>query len=185
MSNFKGSLGSALHSSRAWRLTTIVLAVMCIGLVINTFRIAGNHQAILIPYGVAISKTNVPVTGESEEDGNYLSILARADLSALLDWQPSNVVRQTNQFLTRLTPAAYAKFNINLTDEATKYERGNVAEAFYPQTINFKTPNQIIVTGSLNRWAGSEQTLKANLKYTIQYAVNAAGIYTIENLEVK
>lgn len=185
MSGFKGSLGSAIHSSRAWRFTTTVLAIICIGLIANTFRISGNHQAILIPYGVAISKTNVPVSGESENDGKYLSLLARADLSTLLDWQPSNVVRQTNQFLTRLSPAAYAKFNINLIDEATKYERGNVSEAFYPQTIIFKAPNQIIVTGSLKRWAGSEQTLKANLKYTIHYAVNAAGIYTIDNLEVK
>lgn len=185
MADFKGSLGSAINTGRAWRVAAVVFGVVSIGLTMSLFRQASNHQTILIPYGLISANKSVSVTGKTELDGEYLSLIARADLSSLLDWQPASVNRQTHQFLTRLSPEAYAQFNISLTNDAAKYAAGNVSEAFFPQTIEFFPPHKVVVSGLLKRWSGDEQTLKSSVTYTLDYEQAVTGIYAISKLEVK
>lgn len=185
MSKFRGSLGEATHASKKWKIIAAGVGLAFAGLLVSNINLSHRQQTILVPYGTMSANTSVKVTGESSKDADYLSLIARADISSFLDWQPATINRQMNQFEARLTPEAYARYNIQLTNDAKTYIDGNVSESFYLKTLTFLPPNKIRIEGALQRWAGDKQTLKTSLVYTITYKNTPGGIYAIDNLEVK
>lgn len=183
--DFKGSLGSAHKSKRFWQLTTIVSVAVVSLLAVTNMRQAHNHQAILVPYGTVSMNNQVKVTGKIQQDAVYLGMLARADISTLLNWQPNNIDRQMQQFEARLTPAAYANYSVQLETDAKKFKSGNVSESFYINEMKFNAPNQIKVSGRIKRWSGHDLTIATDVAYTITYKQTPDGLYAIDNFESK
>jgi hypothetical protein len=166
-----------------WRTTALVLAGVCVLLAIAVLRLSGDRETVLIPWAVASAGKVIHIGGTSAGSQEYLQLLAQADLSALLDWQPQTVGDQISGFLARLSPQAYAQYNLDLRHDAEKYRKGNLSEAFYLHGMTFLPPNRIRAEGTLMRWAGGSKMLKTAVVYTLTYAPGASG-FSITGLEV-
>jgi hypothetical protein len=154
--NYAGGVHDALRAASAWRLVAMVLSIVSIVTIGMALRASGTQRTVLVPYGMYSANNQVTVDG-SLRDADYLMLLARADASALLDWQPRTVERQIEAFLSRLTPGAYSRYNLTLRSEAKKYAELNASEVFYPSSVSFTPPNQVVLTGAILRYIGEQK----------------------------
>ena len=177
-----GSVSSSLSAASAWRLACFALLVGIVVVGVSSMKNAGVQRTVIVPYGRFSANSFAKVTGDIEQDSAYLTLLARADISALLDWQPRTVAQQIGAFLTRLTPSAYGRFNVDLMNKAQKYAEMNSSETFYLQRIEFVPPSSIVMEGALERYAGSERELTSDVKYKFTYA-QSNGVYALDNVE--
>jgi TraE protein. len=180
---YSGAVQQSLRAVAAWRLAAFVLTIGVVSMAVAAMHASSVQRTVLVPYGLISANGSVQVEGKPETDGTYLAILARADASTMLDWQPKTIKRQLNAFLTRLTPNAYGRYNLNLRNTAQKYSQMNVSESFYPNHIEYLPPFGVQVSGLLVRYAGdgSKQT-QTTATYTFHYAISN-GVYAIDSVE--
>lgn len=177
-------LQDAVRAADHWKFAAVGAGIAALLLGFGMLRLAGRHQDVLIPWGLVSANTSVKVTGVASQDAAYLDILARADLDALLNWTPETIDEQLHRFLVRLTPSAYAANAITLTNDAKTYVKNNVSESFYLKGLTFLPPDQVQITGVLDRWEGDVHTLTTKVAYTLTYVVGAQGVYAVDAIEV-
>lgn len=157
---YSGAVHDSLRAASAWRLACYALVAALILVAATAMHASSAQRTVLVPYGMYFANDSVKVDG-SQRDADYLTLLARSDASALLVWQPKTVVRQIEVFLGRLTPGAYARYNLDLRTEAKKYEDLNASEVFYPSKITFQPPSSVVLEGSVMRWIGEKPVTAA------------------------
>lgn len=158
---YSGAVHDSLRAASAWRMACYALVAALILVAATALHASSAQRTVLVPYGMYTANNEVKVDG-SERDADYLTLLARSDASQLLVWQPKTVVRQIEVFLGRLTPGAYARYNLDLRTQAKKYEDLNATEVFYPSKITFVPPSSVVMEGSVMRWIGEKPIADPN-----------------------
>lgn len=181
-SHYAGSVQSSIRAASAWRLACFVLCIAVVAISAVAMHATGVQRTVLVPYGLMAANGAIKINGNPKTDGDYLAVLARADVATMLDWQPKTVDKQLDAFLARLTPAAYAKYNLQLRNTAEKYANLNVSETFYPNQIIYQPPFTVKISGTLDRYIGDTRHTHTPATYTLHYAV-ANGIYAINAVE--
>lgn len=192
MSNaiYRGALASALNAQSAWKTALIIVAGLALAISVAYIKAKGVQRVVLVPYGMISANNAVHVTGTPAEDGEYLDLLFRADFSILLNWTPKTVGKQMDLFMTRLTPNAYASFNLGLRENARVYSETNITEFFHPESVALldhdPSDSAVIleVKGSLKRTQGATQILNEVAVYRFTYVTLPNGLYAIEHFEV-
>lgn len=174
-------LANAFSEARAWKLTTVALAGLCVVLVLGLIAQARNTPAILVPYQFATNQGPMKVsqTGDfASSSPEYLSQVALGDLALILNWQPDDVALQYSRFLNRTTSDLYAKENVNLLGEAKQHRANGESQSFFPETAQVDPKhNQVIVDGFLVRWTGDKEVLRTKQRFTVSYQTQKGSLY--------
>ena len=181
---YAGAVQTSVRAVAAWRLACFVLAVAVVAIAAVAMHASGVQRTVLVPYGLYSANGSVKVEGRPDQDGQYLALLARADIATMLDWQPTTISTQLDVFLTRLSPAAYARYNLDLRNTATRYAQLNVSEAFYLQKVEYDAPDRIVLSGELDRYTGETRSTHTPATYTFHYT-QANGVYAIDRVETQ
>jgi hypothetical protein len=184
--SYPATVQQSMRAAAAWRFACMVLTVGVVVLGAVVMHSASVQRTVIVPYGRYAGNTAVKVEGHPEADAPYLRLLAMADLATLLDWQPGTIEHSLNLFLTRLSGEAYARYNLDLRNQAQKFSQLNVSEVFWPEKIEFQPPDAIKVTGRLARYTGDnspQNTLNTSATYVIHYSETPDGVYVISALE--
>lgn len=181
---YAGAVQQSIRAAAAWRFACFVLAVAVVSIAAVAMHASGVQRTVLVPYGLYAANGSVKIEGNPHQDGKYLALLARSDIATMLDWQPKTISTQLDAFLARLSPAAYARYNLNLRNTAAKYTQLNISETFYLQKVEYVPPDTVVLSGELDRFTGETRTTRTQATYTFHYA-QANGIYAIDRVETK
>lgn len=181
---YAGAVQQSVRAVAAWRLACFVLAIAVVSISAVAMHASGVQRTVLVPYGLYSANGAVKVEGRPDRDGQYLALLARADIATMLNWQPKTISTQLDAFLTRLSPAAYARYNLDLRNTATKYAHLNIAEVFYLQKVEYTPPNSVVLSGELDRYTGETRSTHTPATYTFHYS-QANGVYAIDRVETQ
>jgi type IV conjugative transfer system protein TraE len=172
---YTDAVANAFSEAKAWRAASVLL-----GLVVGILAIALVMQSratplTLVPMDFATSKggpiTIQPTKDYSESSPDYLAQIALGDLALVLNWTPENVEVQHQRFLNRMTTELYAEQNVSMLTQAAEFKSSSTTQSFYPSTTRVGTKgSQVIVEGTLVRWTGEKESIRAKVIYTISYA---------------
>ncbi|GAB6035433.1 TraE/TraK family type IV conjugative transfer system protein [Galenea microaerophila] len=171
-------------SKKAWQFSSIVLAVVCLFLGYALIKNSNNTKVVILPYSAINQNKPVSVTGKIKQDAAYLSLLADADLSLLLNWTPKTIDQRFELLKTRLSPLALSQNQQKLEKDIDFYKTNNISEVFFATKKSFQPPNKVIVSGVLTRFAGGKPLKPINAKYKLTYSHVTGGIYVIDSIEV-
>lgn len=156
-----------LHATgQGWRAATYVVAAVACGLLFMVARLDGAERIVLVPSHFSKRATGSVVV---ERNGEYASLLARADVSSLLDWTPQTVGSQFTAFLNRCAPALFSRLHTQMLTDARSYRAYDLSEVFYIRKVVFIKPATIQLTGWLDRYSGTKQVMHAVLTYSLSY----------------
>ncbi len=167
---YAGAVQQSVRAVAAWRLACFVLAIAVVSISAVAMHASGVQRTVLVPYGLYSANSAVKVEGRPDKDGQYLALLARADIATMLNWQPKTISTQLDAFLTRLSPAAYARYNLDLRNTATKYAHA--------------PPDSVVLSGELDRYTGETRSTHTPATYTFHYT-QANGVYAIDRVETQ
>lgn len=182
--NYAGNVQRSVRAASAWRMACMVMTLAVLVLAGVAMHASGVQRTVLVPYGLMSANNAVKINGHPVHDHAYLALLARADIATLLDWQPKTVDKQLDAILARFTPAAYARYNLDLRNKAKKFAGLNVSETFYLKKIKFEPPNKIVLEGQVQRYTGDRLSTNAPATYTLTYSISS-GIYAIDKVETQ
>ncbi|QHS09082.1 TraE/TraK family type IV conjugative transfer system protein [Sinimarinibacterium sp. NLF-5-8] len=180
--NYAGMVHNSAKAIQAWKFATLALMVSVILLSFIALKTSNVQRTVLVPYSIATANESVRVSGSPETDGEYLTHLARADISMMLTWQPGNISTQMDGFLGRLSPSAYAQYNLDLRATVKEYASMNVSEVFHLNKVTYTHPYRVSLSGRLMRWTGDKLTVDTQATYTLTYTMYS-GIYAINDVE--
>lgn len=171
--SFTELLSNAFAEVRAWKLTSFVLASLCVIFAILLIYEANSRTTVLVPANVAELQGPVKVSPSGafgDTSPEYLAQTALGDLALILDWSPDNVQLQYERFLNRCTGSLYAREDVRLLSKARKHQASGESQSFYPEStqVNLKT-GQVIVDGHLVRWTGGKQLVRVRQRFVVTY----------------
>lgn len=173
-SDYTDAVSNAFSEAKAWRLASILL-----GLVVGVLSIALVMQSqatpmILVPANFASSDGPIkiqPTKDYSESSPDYLAQTALGDLALVLNFTPEDVEVQTQRFLNRMTPELYADQNVTMVTQALEFKSNSTTQSFYPSTTKVGSKGStVVVDGTLVRWTGEKESIRAKVVYTVTYA---------------
>jgi type IV conjugative transfer system protein TraE len=179
-------IANAFSEVKAWKAVSVFLAVLIVALMYFLIDQARNAPVALVSHEMASTKGRISVAVNGEvagTDAEYLSLLARADLGLILNFQPGTVITQTNMFLNRLTPELYAASNVSLMAEASNNKAAGFSQSFYPDTEIKAYPREgrVEMAGTLVRWQGSKEILRQRSVYSVEYRI-ANGYFHVSKI---
>ena len=173
-SKYTDAVSNAFSEAKAWRAATVLL-----GLVVGTLSIALVMQSraapmILVPANFASVDGPIkiqPTNEYGETSPDFLAQIALGDLALILNWTPDNVAVQHQRFLNRMTPELYAEQNVAMMTQASEFKSNSTTQSFYPTTTRVGAKGSVVVVdGTLVRWTGEKESIRARVVYTISYA---------------
>lgn len=188
MVKYTDAVANAFSEAKAWRAASVLL-----GLVVGILAIALVMQSraaplTLVPMNFATSTGNLkiqPTKDYSESSPDYLAQISLGDLGLVLNWTPENVVVQHQRFLNRMTPELYADENVRLMAQADEFKSSSTTQSFYPTTTKVSTSGSVVVVdGTLVRWTGEKESVRAKVIYTITYA-KSGGYAHVASLKIQ
>lgn len=167
---------NAFQSVQAWKS----LAIMEMGALILSFIglvwLANNQTVILIPQNfAATAKGPVNLNLGEPFSPDYLSALAKGDITLLLNWTPENIDTQYGAFISRLTPAIHDAQREILLAEAKQHTNEGLTQSFY-STRTFAKGSEVTLHGILVRATGGKEIYRGPAVFAIDYA-NVGGGY--------
>ncbi|MDP3139182.1 MAG: TraE/TraK family type IV conjugative transfer system protein, partial [Burkholderiaceae bacterium] len=167
-------IANAFSEVKAWKAVSVFLALLVVALLYFVVDQARNAPVALITHEMAASKGRIEVAVNGEVTGTnaeYLSLLTRADLGLILNFQPATVITQTSMFLNRLSPDLYAASNVSLLAEAQNNKDAGYSQSFYPdaEIKAFPREGRVEMSGTLVRWQGSKEILRQRVAYEVEY----------------
>jgi hypothetical protein len=166
-------VANAYSEAKAWRLSTVVLAGVCIALVWGLLSASSNAPVVLVNQETASLQGRIKVTQASDLSGTdlaYFTNIALGDLGMLLTWRPETVEQGYARFLNRTTDGLYAREGTRLRGEAQKHKADNVTQVFYPADTKVDlAKRQAIVTGTLVRWQSDKEIFRGTVRYAVTY----------------
>jgi hypothetical protein len=184
----RGMLSKSVKATAGWKWAAVVLGAALVITAWQVLRMKTSQTVVLVPYGLYSANNQVKVSGSIQENKGYLELLFRADMEMLLNWQASNVQSQFATLMTRLSPAGYAAYNLDLRARAERYRDENMSQIFHVQNMSLLTnndPNKYVMEaeGTLIRKRGSEEIINAKIVYRIEYSVKVNGLFQIDIIE--
>ncbi len=185
---FTEILANAFAEVRAWKLTSLVLAGLCVVLTISLIYESHSMDVVLVPANIAEAQGPIKVApggAFTNTSPDYLGQVALGDLGLILDWTPDDVDTQFQRFLNRCTSSLYARESVRLITEARHHRAAGESQSFYPDTtqVNMKT-GQVIVDGYLVRWIGDQQTVRVRQRFTVTYRIQN-GYLHVADVQIK
>lgn len=172
-------------SKRSWQFVSFILAGISVILTFSLIKVSGNTKVVLIPYTALNENAPISVKGEIGLDSTYLSLLADGDISLFLNWTPKTIDARLSQLKNRLTTEAYANHVEELTKDAAYYKQQGITQTFFPVKKEYKAPNQIIITGHVNRSVGARIMTPVQTTYILSYKQTGSGLYALSSIEIE
>ncbi len=166
LARYLEKLDQAVWLARILQCTTLALAVAVL--------VLARQQTILHIAPPAIQRDyRIGPTTASKE---YLEQMAVFLATSVLTVNPDNAEYTARAFLQHLTPEARGELEAALLGEASYLKKRAITQAFYPRTVDFFSPTQLRVTGTLVQWAGGKTITQRDAAYAMALEVKAYAV---------
>lgn len=157
--------------SRAWMLTSLLLAIITIFLSFALIKMANNLPVRVVTLDYLSSHGYVEVDSLNKANNSeYLISIAAADIVNFTTWHNANVIKQYARFINRFSPSLFNKISAQLRDTASIKSKTQEAQTFFidKTSINSKL-DTVKITGVLRMYQGIELTKSIKMSYTLNY----------------
>lgn len=162
---------NAFKSVQAWKSLSLVLLGALFFETLMLGWVAGQRTVILVPQHLASAKAPITLNIGQPFNPDYMTGVAKGDISYLLDWTPDNIELQYSLFLGRLSANVYVAQKEVLLNESRLHREEGVTQSFYVtrSTISGQTAT---LHGVLVRAVGGREVFRGPATYALTY-INA------------
>lgn len=143
--------------------------------------LSGQRTVLLIPQHLASANGEIAVNLAEPFSPDYITGVARGDISALLNWTPDSIEAQYGLFIGRLTPQLHSVEKENLLNEAKQHKEEGLTQSFYV-TKTFVKGSTVELDGILVRAASGREVFRAPATYEISYTNAGNGMLLISGV---
>ncbi len=172
---------NAFKSVQAWKTVSLVLAAC---LAIQTYTVvylAGHQKVLLMPQNLASLSAPVPLNLGLPYAPDYLTQVAKGDISALLNWTPDNVDTQYGLFLSRMTPELSAAQREKLLAEQLRFQQDGITQSFYV-TRSYVSGREVYLYGVLVRSVSGKEVFRGPAAYAVSYTDQGNGMLLVDGV---
>lgn len=170
---------NAFRSVQAWRTLALVLISVLIFETCALVWLANTRSVILIPQGLANSRSQVELNLGEPYSPDYLSNVAKGDAYSLLNWTPTNIDSQYGAFIARLTPELQAAQRTTLLADVKRHSEDELTQSFYV-TRTYVKDASVTLHGVLVRSSAGKEVYRGNAVYTFEYVNAGNGLLLVK-----
>lgn len=170
---------NAFKSVQAWRSLALVLLGVFLFETGALIWLASQRTVILIPQGLANSKSAIELNLGEPYSPDYLTSVAKGDAYSLLNWTPDSIDGQYGAFIARLTPELQTAQRTTLLADAKRHREDELTQSFYV-TRSFVKGTEVTLHGVLVRSAAGREVYRGNAAYTFDYVNAGNGLLQVK-----
>lgn len=170
---------NAFKSVQAWRSLALVLLGVFLFETCALIWLASQRTVLLIPQGLANSKSQIELNLGEPYSPDYLTSVAKGDAYSLLNWTPDNIDSQYGAFIARLTPELQAAQRTSLLADVKRHREDELTQSFYV-TRSFVKGSEVTLHGVLVRSAAGREVYRGNAVYAFDYVNAGNGLLQVK-----
>lgn len=159
-----------------------VLGVVNILLAATVYFMVGKERIIVVP---PVVSNDFWVATDSVSD-SYLEQMTSFFSSLVLNVNPSNFSKRSDQLLQHVDPLSYARVKAEITEQEIDINRRALTSAFHPMSFKIDRKNLIVeVKGELRILSGNTAIGSGTPTYQIRYSNRNGKLYILDFKEVR
>lgn len=170
---------NAFKSVQAWRSLALVLLGVFLFETCALIWIASQRTVLLIPQGLANSKSQIELNLGEPYSPDYLTSVAKGDAYSLLNWTPDSIDSQYGAFIARLTPELQTAQRTSLLADVKRHREDELTQSFYV-TRSFVKGSEVTLHGVLVRSAAGREVYRGNAVYAFDYVNAGNGLLQVK-----
>ncbi len=159
-----------------------VLGVVNILLAATVYFMIGKERVIVVP---PVVSNDFWVATDSVSD-SYLEQMTSFFSSLVLNVNPSNFSKRSEQLLQHVDPLSYAIVKAEMTEQEVDINRRALTSAFHPMSFKIDRKNLTVeVKGELRLLSGNTPIGSGTQSYQIRYSNRNGKLYILDFKEVR
>ena len=159
-----------------------VSGIVNIFLAASIYFMVGKERVIVVP---PVVSNDFWVATDSVSD-SYLEQMTSFFSSLVLNINPSNFAKRSEQLLQHVDPVSYARVKAEMTEQEADINRRALSSAFHPVSFKIDRKDLIVeVKGELRVFSGNTSIGTYTRSYQIRYSNRNGKLYILELKEVK